>query len=289
MRPALPLILPLVVWALPMQLYVVVDRSLGSALSAGTVAALAFADKLRQLPLQTAMYAVTTVAYPGLAAAAASGDGKRLQAVLGQALRMVAIVGLPVMVGLAVLSRPIVELVYQRGAFDAEATALTARVLVVFALGVLPIGIGMLLAHTHFSLGRPWVPVLALLSGEAVHLIFGQWLGPMWGVSGIAWASLLGVTLAAGLQIVSLRRILWQQPLGLFRQMQVPLVATLVTTLVALAVLPLLGRLPAGFRQAGTLAAVVVAALAYSLVLWRGKVAEVEAVVAMVRRRFGGP
>ncbi len=195
------LILPLVAWSLAGQASTVVERLFAADLAPGAVAALNFADRLRQFPLQTAMQAVAVVSYPALATAAAAGDRLRLQAVLGQGLRLAMLLALPMAMGLLTLSRPIVAMVYERGAFDATATALTAEILTGYALSVVGLAAAMLCAYACFSLGRPWVPVAAVLAGALVQAGGGWLLLERMGPAALAWAGGVGALANAGLQL----------------------------------------------------------------------------------------
>ena len=63
------------------------------------------------------------------------------------------------------LATPIVRLVYQRGAFDAESTKLVSEALFWFSFSLPFAGVNLLLTRTFFSLQRPWLPT-ALAAGE---------------------------------------------------------------------------------------------------------------------------
>lgn len=62
------------------------------------------------------------VAFPTLAELAARGDLAGLRRTLSQSLRVVVALTVPAAVGLIVLGRPLLQLLYQRGAFDANST-----------------------------------------------------------------------------------------------------------------------------------------------------------------------
>ncbi len=57
---------------------------------------------------------------------------------------------------MAVLAEPITRLVYQRGAFGAEATDLTSTAMVWWSISLPFQGVSLLFSRTFFSLQRPW-------------------------------------------------------------------------------------------------------------------------------------
>jgi putative peptidoglycan lipid II flippase len=73
------LFLPILLGALLGQVYIVVDRALASGLPEGSLAALTFADKLRQLPLGLFVAAISTVLSPTLSELSAKGDKRGLE------------------------------------------------------------------------------------------------------------------------------------------------------------------------------------------------------------------
>jgi putative peptidoglycan lipid II flippase len=92
------------------------------------LATLQFATTLVQFPLGLVASAVSLAALPTLARSA-----EDYQATLTFAMRLVLLLILPATVGLVVLREPVVALLFQRGAFDALATAQTAQAFLFFS------------------------------------------------------------------------------------------------------------------------------------------------------------
>ena len=99
---------------------------LGSTLAAGAVAALNYGWALAMLPLGLFGMAPATAAFPVLAAAAADQDWDRFRNTLSTGLRVMLFLAIPSSAGLALVGRPLVALLFQRGEFDATATEVTA-------------------------------------------------------------------------------------------------------------------------------------------------------------------
>ncbi|BDG60099.1 murein biosynthesis integral membrane protein MurJ [Caldinitratiruptor microaerophilus] len=270
---------PVAAWSLLQSGYLVVDRLFAPVLPPGAIAALTFSDKLRQFALQTAVWAVGAVSYPALAAARGSGDGAALQRVLGQGMRLALLVALPVTAGLLTLRLPIVQVVYQRGAFGPEATRLTAATLLGDAVGVTGFAVTQLLAYVLFTLGRPWVPPLALLAGAGVQALIGALLlGPL-GAPALAWGASMGAFAAAGVQAWAARREVGDLVGPLVRGLARPALAAAAMGAACLVAAPRLGGLPAPQKAIATLVLVGAAALLYGLLLWWLGVPEVAAAV----------
>ena len=190
---------PVVLFALSRQAQVLVERFLASSLPSGAISWLNYAQKVAQLPMVLAMM-VCTVTLPMVAGAVARGDlaGARLRVE-----RDLVVAAVVVLVGAAyvVAHAPrIIELLFQRGAFDAQDTAATAAVMRVYAVGLLGHTLTGALVRPFFSAARPtWFPFAAMAAGLLVTVGGGLVATPRWGAAGIAAANAAGITVTAAL------------------------------------------------------------------------------------------
>ncbi|POX56178.1 murein biosynthesis protein MurJ [Streptomyces sp. Ru71] len=195
MAPAL--LASVLLFALCRQSQVLVERYLGSALPAGAISHLNYAQKVAQIPM-TLSVMLCTVTFPVVARALADGDTERAR---GRVERDVAMATCLVLLGTATVvacARPIVELLFQRGAFTARDTAATAGVMRVYALGLLGQTLVGVLVRAYFSAHRvTWYPVAAMAAGIAATCWLGAATVGPWGVRGIAAANACGITVTA--------------------------------------------------------------------------------------------
>ncbi len=102
----------------------------------GANALLNYADRLNQLPLGVIGIAVGVVLLPELSRALKAGDKNLAENLQNRSLEFALALTLPAAVGLMVIPEDIIAVIYQRGAFDVEATRATALALVGFASGL---------------------------------------------------------------------------------------------------------------------------------------------------------
>ena len=102
--------------------------------------------------------------------------------------KLIFLVTLPAMVGLLLLNRPIIQVLFQRGEFDAQSTAMSASCLFFFALGIPFISGVRIMAPAFYSLKDIKTPVIvaSFVMGLYISLSF-LLMGPL-RVSGIALA-----------------------------------------------------------------------------------------------------
>jgi putative peptidoglycan lipid II flippase len=117
------------------QINIMIGRIIASSQD-GAIALLNYADRINQLPLGVIGIAIGVVLLPELARAL---KGERLQEadhLQNRSLEFALALTLPAAVAMMVMPVPIVNILYQRGAFTAETTQLTAAALAAFASGL---------------------------------------------------------------------------------------------------------------------------------------------------------
>ncbi|MEJ0071744.1 MAG: lipid II flippase MurJ [Pseudomonadota bacterium] len=110
------------------------------------------------------------------------------------------------MVGIALLARPIIGVLFERGAFDATAVAATADALVAFGLGLPAFVLIKVLAPGFFAREDTRTPVLVAAGSLALNLLLNLVLMPRLAHVGIALATAVAGWVNAGLLAVLLAR-----------------------------------------------------------------------------------
>ena len=172
--------------------------------SEGANALINYADRLNQLPLGIIGIAIGTVLLPELVGAL-ERDRKRALSLQNRSLEYGAIFALPASIGLTFLPYELVQLVYERGAFTAKTTALTAEILRAFAAG-LPAYILIKVMQTAFFARQDMKTPFALSClMVAINVFLSLWLFDDFGPVAIA----IGTSVSAWVNFGGLTIILW--------------------------------------------------------------------------------
>ena len=102
----------------------------------GAIAWLSYADRLYQLPLGVVGIAIGIVLLPDLSRRLQAGDTDGGQHALSRAAEMSLALAIPAAVALVVIPVTLIEVLFQRGAFDINDTAATALACAVYGLGL---------------------------------------------------------------------------------------------------------------------------------------------------------
>lgn len=185
------LVVPVTIGITISQLYIVVDRFLASMLAEGSIAALNFGNKLIQLPVSLFVLALSTAVFPTLTTWVAEGRHQDVADLMRRALRIIIMTTVPAGVGLIILRVPIVQLLFERGAFDERATAMTAVALLFYSVGLVGFATNIILTRGFYAFQDTVTPVKLLAVNLFLNLILSIILmGPM-AHGGLALASSL--------------------------------------------------------------------------------------------------
>lgn len=176
----LGLMLPAAYGAAVYQINVAVMRLFASYLPTGSVAYLWYADRIFEFPMGVFAIALATAIQPTLSQYAAEKNWGEFKDSLNHGLRLNFLITFPAMVGLIVLSQPIVRILLQRGEFDPVAARATSQALMAFALGLPFLGLVRIIVPAFYSLRDSKRPVIFATLAVAVNLGLGWWwVGPL--------------------------------------------------------------------------------------------------------------
>jgi putative peptidoglycan lipid II flippase len=206
------LMLPRAVGLAAVQVNFLVNTILASGLVAGSLSALNYAWLLMLLPQGVFAQAVATAAFPTFSAQAARGERDAMRSTLSATLRAVLYLALPAAVGLIVLREPLVELVFQRGAFTGQSTQMVAWALGLFALGLPAHSVVEIVVRAFYAMHDTRTPVAVGIGAMGLNVVLSlafiaafQAAGWM-ALGGLALSNSLATTLEMAVLVAILRR-----------------------------------------------------------------------------------
>lgn len=195
------LMVPGMIGASAVQINLLVDTIIASTLPAGAVSYLYYADRLNQLPLGLIGTAVGTALLPKLASRIAAHDAKGSNYLFNRALEWTLLLTLPAAFALSLIADPIIRTLFERGAFDANASVGTARTLVAYAVG-LPAFVGIkVLSTALYAQENTATPVKITLWCAALNIVLCLVLIRPLGHVGIALATSIAGWVQAGVML----------------------------------------------------------------------------------------
>lgn len=191
----------------------VVDQSMAAMLPGGSVAALGYGNKVTALLLTIGASSLGTAIFPHLSKMVAQNKWGQCRHTLKRYIFLVVAVTVPVTASLIAFSRPLVMLLYQRGAFTAADADLVSKVQVAYAFQI-PFNVcGLLLVRFLSAARRNDVLMYAAGGSLLLDLVLNLVLMRYWGVAGIALSTSLVYMFSCVFVIVWSLWLLREQPM----------------------------------------------------------------------------
>ena len=188
------------------QINVFVNTVLATGQGTGAVSWLDFAFRLMYLPIGLFGVSIATAATPAISRMVADHDFPRIRSTIAGALGLMLFLNVPATVGLIVLARPIVAVIFERGEFTAADTAATAAALQFYAIGLVGYSVVRIISPTFYALQRSRVPVMVSAGSVLVNVVLNLALVRVMGYRGLALGTSITAIINAALQLFLLRR-----------------------------------------------------------------------------------
>ena len=199
-REILRLMGPATLAAAAVQVNVAVNTYLAQGQEQGAVSWLSYAFRLMYLPIGLFGVSIATASLPDISRQAADADLRPLRQTISRGLRLMLMVNVPATIGLIVLARPIIAMIFQRDAFLPRDTDATAAALMAYAPGLIGYSAVKIASPTFFSLRDGRTPVVVSVISILVNLGLNLMLVNVLGYVGLA----LGTAISAMFNAVTL-------------------------------------------------------------------------------------
>ena len=188
------------------QMNVFVNTVLATSQGTGAVSWLDFAFRLMYLPIGLFGVSIATAATPAISRLVAEQDFARIRATLADALGLMLFLNVPATIGLIVLARPIVAVIFEHGEFTSADTVATAAALQFYAIGLVGYSVVRIISPTFYALQRSRVPVTVSVASVVVNVVLNIALVRVMGYRGLALGTSLTAMINASVQLFMLRR-----------------------------------------------------------------------------------
>lgn len=194
------------------QINFLVNTILASAMPVGSISAISYALALMLMPQLVIAQAIAVASLPTFSAQVARKQWQELRTTFITTLRGVLFLALPASLGLIVLRRPIVALLFERGVFDQQSTNLVAWALLWYAAGLVGHALLEVIVRAFYAMYDTRTPVYVGVGAMTLNVLFSlsfsRWfLNIGWAPhGGLALANSLATALEAGLLLYLMRK-----------------------------------------------------------------------------------
>ncbi len=196
---------PLMISAIIMQINLIVDRTLASTLVEGSISALRYAAQTRYAINGLFITAMVTVIYPSFSEWIVKDDKEKLKKMFTYSMNMITILVIPLTAGLTTLNHEIVDVIYSRGAFNAEAVYMTSSALFYYSLGIAATGMGLFINKVYYAYQDSKTTMKIGMAAVVLNIILNLILVRYMAHNGLALATSIVATLSVIVKIYLLK------------------------------------------------------------------------------------
>ena len=203
---------PRVFGAAIVQLNFWVNNNLGSKMVEGSIQSLSYGFVLMVMAQAAIAQSVAIAAMPTFSAQHALGKLDEMRSSLASALRGMLLLALPASVGLILLARPIVSMLFERGEFTATIAKMTAWALIWYAAGLVGHSIMDVLTRAFYAQQDTKTPVIIGVIAMGLNVVFSITFAKLFEqvgwipVGGLALANSLATALEATALFIFMRK-----------------------------------------------------------------------------------
>lgn len=194
------------------QINLLLDTMVASFLMTGSISWLYYSDRLLEFPLGLFGIAIATVILPALSRKHVDAESKGFSNTMDWGVRMVILLGVPAMIGLMVLAKPMLMVLFMRGEFMPSDVNNASLSLLAYASGLLNFMLIKVLAPGYYSRQDTKTPVRYGIIAMLTNMVFNAIFAYLFGYVGLAMATSLSalinmVLLYRGLHIAGVYRL----------------------------------------------------------------------------------
>jgi putative peptidoglycan lipid II flippase len=201
------LYLPIFIGLLANTVALVVDRNLAWEAGEHALGAMRYATTLNQMVLGLVAAAISLASLPAMSRYAAAGDDEAFWATLLRGLRMITVLVIPATLGLAVLSWPAVQLLFEHGATSREGATQILIALLIYLPGTLFAAYDQVLIFAYFARQNTLTPQVVGVLAVIIYFAFALPLAGPFGMAGLVAANSAQFIFHTIVMIVLVRRL----------------------------------------------------------------------------------
>lgn len=204
----LALAIPIIIGTSANQLNFLIDRTIASTLEVGAISALNYAVRLNTFAQGLIILPIITLLYPTISELAVNKDNEKLNETIYKTISVITLLITPIIVGGFILSKEITSVLFMRGAFDEKALIMTEGAVQYYILGTAGLAFRELFSRVFYSFNDTITPVKNTIIAVLINVILNIILSRLMGIKGLAFATSISATIAAGLLKRDLKKYL---------------------------------------------------------------------------------
>lgn len=275
--------IPIIISSAAGEISIIVDNSMASAFfGKAAISKLFYSKTMLTMITGVITISVTTALFPKIAELGQLGKIDQMKERISSSVVSTMLLIIPASIGMAVLSEPIIGVVFERNAFTRNDTIIVAALLTAYAPNNIFQSIVDVVDRGFYAVGDSKTPVIVVLIQQFLNVIFNLIMIKFFGIEGLAYATVLSTAVGTVLMLFQFRKKFGSFN---FKSSLISLVKISLATVVMALVAYFTNKALAGVapRVVALFVAIILAMLVYGFLILLARIPEV---MDMVNRLY---
>lgn len=206
-RQVIRVMTPLVLAGLFYRAGTVFERMIASTLPTGSISYLGYATRLTQILGGIATLGISMTIFPVMARSWVENDLAKVREYFAKGFRIIMLITFPIAMVMVVLRVPIIQVLFERGAFDHNTTVAVARVTAILLVAFIAAGLGNVVGKGFYIAQRTKLLALLGIAETLIYICFAYFLGKHYSYRGLAWATSIQFVVGLTVSMFVMNRI----------------------------------------------------------------------------------
>lgn len=199
--------IPIIISSAAGEISIIVDNSMASAFfGKAAISKLFYSKTMLTMITGVITISVTTALFPKIAELGQLGKIDQMKERISSSVVSTMLLIIPASIGMAVLSEPIIGVVFERNAFTRNDTIIVAALLTAYAPNNIFQSIVDVVDRGFYAVGDSKTPVIVVLIQQFLNVIFNLVLIKFFGIEGLAYATVLSTAIGTVLMLFQFRK-----------------------------------------------------------------------------------
>lgn len=199
--------IPIIISSAAGEISIIVDNSMASAFfGKAAISKLFYSKTMLTMITGVITISVTTALFPKIAELGQLGKIEQMKERISSSVVSTMLLIIPASIGMAVLSEPIIGVVFERNAFTRNDTIIVAALLTAYAPNNIFQSIVDVVDRGFYAVGDSKTPVIVVLIQQFLNVIFNLIMIKFFGIEGLAYATVLSTAIGTVLMLFQFRK-----------------------------------------------------------------------------------
>ena len=199
--------IPIIISSAAGEISIIVDNSMASAFfGKAAISKLFYSKTMLTMITGVITISVTTALFPKIAELGQLGKIEQMKERISSSVVSTMLLIIPASIGMAVLSEPIIGVVFERNAFTRNDTIIVAALLTAYAPNNIFQSIVDVVDRGFYAVGDSKTPVIVVLIQQFLNVIFNLIMIKFFGIEGLAYATVLSTAVGTVLMLFQFRK-----------------------------------------------------------------------------------